>query len=110
MGVRSSENGRRINSFGTVDFVIRSGRAVLCPAYQATYERDDGYNLFNPVTTPSDHQAHAIMWWKDLSRSVDYLQTRSDIAHDKLAYFGVSWGGWLAPIFLARKSVSGDCD
>jgi dipeptidyl aminopeptidase/acylaminoacyl peptidase len=42
------------------------------------------------------------MWWKDLLRSVDYLQTRDDIDHDKLAYFGVSWGGWLAPIFLAQ--------
>ena len=42
------------------------------------------------------------MWWKDLSRSVDYLQTRVDIAHEKLAYFGSSWGGWLSPLFLAQ--------
>ena len=38
---------------------------------------------------------------KDLSRSVDYLATRSDIALDRLAYFGVSHGASLAPIALA---------
>jgi len=102
MAMRSSENGRRIASFSIVDFVIRSGRAVLCPAYQSTYERGDGYNLFRPGTSLSDHQAHMIMCWKDLSRSVDYLQTRSDIDHEKLAYFGVSWGGWLAPLYLGQ--------
>jgi pimeloyl-ACP methyl ester carboxylesterase len=42
------------------------------------------------------------MWWKDLARSIDYLQTRDDIDHDKLAYFGSSWGGWLAPQYLAQ--------
>jgi dienelactone hydrolase/predicted Ser/Thr protein kinase len=102
MQMRSSENGRRINSFSFVDFVIRSGRAVLCPAFQSTYERDDGYSLYNPSTTPSDHRAHMLMWWKDLSRSVDYLQTRNDIAHDKIAYFGSSWGGWLSPQYLGQ--------
>jgi len=102
MDMKSSENGRRINSFDFVDFVVRSGRAVLCPAYQSTYERDDGYDLYSPSTTSSDHRAHMLMWWKDLSRSVDYLQTRDDIDCDKLAYFGSSWGGWLAPQYLAQ--------
>jgi dienelactone hydrolase len=102
MQMRSSENGRSINSFNFVDFVVRSGRAVLCPAFQSTYERDDGYSIYDPATTSSDHTAHMLMWWKDLSRSVDYLQTREDIDHDKLAYFGSSWGGWLAPQYLAQ--------
>ena len=102
MDMKSSDGGRRINSFGFVDFVIRSGRAVLCPAYQSTYERDDGYDLYSPSTTSSDHTAHMLMWWKDLSRSIDYLQTRDDIASAKLAYFGSSWGGWLAPLYLGQ--------
>ena len=29
---------------------------------------------------------------KDLSRTVDYLETRSDMDLDKLAYLGASWG------------------
>ncbi|UCG50500.1 MAG: protein kinase, partial [Candidatus Latescibacterota bacterium] len=102
MQMRSSDNGRRINSFEFVDFVIRSGRAVLCPVFQSTYERGDGFDIYSTTTTSSDRRAHMLMWWKDLSRSIDYLQTRDDIAHDKLAYFGSSWGGWLAPQYLAQ--------
>ena len=33
------------------------------------------------------------MWIKDMSRSIDYLETRSDIDADKLAFAGYSWGG-----------------
>jgi dipeptidyl aminopeptidase/acylaminoacyl peptidase len=42
------------------------------------------------------------MWWKDLSRSVDYLETRNDIDHDKIGYVGSSWGAWMAPMFLGQ--------
>ena len=41
------------------------------------------------------------MWVKDLSRSVDYLETRDDIDSEKLAYYGISWGGAVSPIMLA---------
>ena len=41
------------------------------------------------------------IWYKDLARTVDYLETRPDIAADKLAYIGVSRGAALAPVFLA---------
>jgi predicted esterase len=40
---------------------------------------------------------------QDLSRSIDYLETRSDIDSEKVAYFGFSWGGMLAPIALALE-------
>ena len=29
---------------------------------------------------------------KDLRRTIDYLESRNDIDHDKLAYYGYSWG------------------
>lgn len=41
------------------------------------------------------------MWGKDLSRTVDYLETRSDIDISNLGYFGVSWGGAMGAIMLA---------
>ena len=34
-----------------------------------------------------------IMWAKDVTRSIDYLQGRPDIAKDKVGYIGLSWGG-----------------
>jgi len=42
-----------------------------------------------------------IQWSKDLGRSLDYLETRSDITMDRLGYFGISWGTWMAPIMIA---------
>jgi pimeloyl-ACP methyl ester carboxylesterase len=41
------------------------------------------------------------MWGKDLRRAIDYLETRPDIAGDKVGYFGVSWGGALGGIWPA---------
>jgi dienelactone hydrolase len=44
---------------------------------------------------------HMVMWAKDVRRSVDYLQSRSDIAGDKIGFIGLSTGAVLAPVFLA---------
>ena len=44
---------------------------------------------------------HMVMWSKDVGRSVDYLESRSDIAKDKIGYIGLSTGATLAPVFLA---------
>ena len=41
------------------------------------------------------------MWVQDISRSLDYLETRSDIVHDKFGYYGVSWGSAMAPVVCA---------
>ena len=38
---------------------------------------------------------------KDLRRSIDYLETRTDIASGKLVFQGMSWGGWLGSIIPA---------
>ena len=42
-----------------------------------------------------------IQWSKDLGRSLDYLETRSDITMDRLGYFGISWGSQIGPIMIA---------
>jgi len=42
-----------------------------------------------------------VMWSKDVGRSVDYLESRSDIAKDKIGFIGLSSGATLAPVFLA---------
>ena len=41
------------------------------------------------------------MWVKDFSRTIDYLETRSDIDVDKIAYYGISWGGAMGSIVPA---------
>ena len=44
------------------------------------------------------------MWAKDLSRSIDYLETREEIDTDKLAYYGISWGGAMGAIMPVVES------
>jgi eukaryotic-like serine/threonine-protein kinase len=83
-----------------LDFLMKSGRAVLFPVYKGTYER------ITHSTAPgsSEQRDETIQRSKDLRRSLDYLETRSDIDHDRLAFYGFSWGGWEGPITLAIES------
>jgi serine/threonine protein kinase/dienelactone hydrolase len=77
------------------DYVVQSGRAVLYPVYQDTYERRLKYSF------PGGSQAVALTaeWYKDAARSLDYLKTRSDIDNNRLAYMGVSMGAADGVIF-----------
>jgi dienelactone hydrolase len=40
---------------------------------------------------------------KDLRRSIDYLETRTDIDTSKLAFYGMSWGGFTGTIIPALE-------
>ena len=76
----------------TLDFVVKSGRAVLYPVYKGTYQRRD--SLKNDTQDSTNFwRDHVVMWAKDMSRSIDYAETRSDLDVSHLAYYGVSWGG-----------------
>ena len=85
------------------DFILKSGRALMCPVYKGTYERRDGLKSGWPNQT-SFYRDHVIDWSKDLARSIDYLQTRPDIDHNRLGYFGVSWGGILGALLPAVEA------
>jgi dienelactone hydrolase len=80
--------------------MVKSGRALMYPIYKGTYERGDALKSDYPDET-SFYKDHVIMWVRDFSRSIDYLETREDIDADKLAYFGTSWGGQMGAIIPA---------
>lgn len=82
------------------DFIMKSGRALLLPIYKGTYQRGDDLKSDYPEET-AFYRDHVIMWGKDLARSIDYLETRSDIDCSELAYYGVSWGGAMGAIMPA---------
>lgn len=85
---------------GSSQFILKSGRAFLWPVYKSTFERgDDLVSDYPDLTT--HWKDHIIMWGKDLRRSVDYLETRDDIDHERLAFQGSSWGAAMAPIMIA---------
>jgi hypothetical protein len=81
-------------------FLTRSGRAVLYPVYQGTYERripnlGDPRSIFN--------SGIVIQMAKDLKCSLDYLAMRPDIDRERLAFFGLGLGASLGPIFTAAE-------
>ncbi len=74
-------------------FLVRSGRAVLFPAYQQTYARrrtvPGGPNYERELMTQRV---------QDVRRAVDYLETRPDIDHDRLAFYSLSMGAYIGPV------------
>jgi cephalosporin-C deacetylase-like acetyl esterase len=94
---RSSDNAWETIAF---DFVVRSGRAVVFPIYKSTYERGDRLNSDYQNRT-TFYRDHVIYWAKDFSRTIDYIETRSDLDRGNLAYYGLSWGAALSPIMVS---------
>jgi serine/threonine protein kinase/dienelactone hydrolase len=78
----------------SLDAVLRSGRAVIYPVYKGTFERGDGMESDVPNIS-STWRDHVIMWVKDASRAIDYAETRPDLDHNRIAYYGYSWGAFM---------------
>ena len=72
---------------------------MLYPIFKGTYERYSGPPSLDPVGLRDS----LVTWRKDLSRSIDYLQTRNDIDSSKLGYLGHSLGAEIAPMMLATE-------
>src|SRR5574337_189905 len=92
-------DSRQLGDTSFFDYVVESGRAVIYPVYQDTYERRTRGSM------PGETQALEVrvQQAKDVSRTLDYLATRPDIAHDKLAYLGVSAGAAYGVIFATLE-------
>jgi dienelactone hydrolase len=83
-------------SLRLADFLVKSGRILVYPIYQGTYERritgGRGPNVLRDLL---------IQRGKDLRRSLDYLETRPDVDRSRVAFYGLSLGAQLGPLFLA---------
>jgi serine/threonine protein kinase/formylglycine-generating enzyme required for sulfatase activity len=86
--IADNKGGTALGDLGFFDYVVQSGRAVIYPIYQDTYERRLQYSL------PGGSQRIQLTTdrYKDAARTLDYLATRPDIDTGKLAYLGVSMG------------------
>ena len=81
-----------------MDFVIKSGRALLYPEYKGMLERHVN------ASGQSALRDLVIAWSKDLGRSIDYLEERADIDRTKLGFWGVSLGGEMGAVMLAMNN------
>jgi tRNA A-37 threonylcarbamoyl transferase component Bud32 len=85
-----------------LSFLVKNGRAVLCPVCKGFFERgNDALARIQEDWTSHQFSEIFIQQVKDLRRSIDYLETRPDIDMSKLAFEGLSSAGCLAPVVLA---------
>jgi eukaryotic-like serine/threonine-protein kinase len=105
-GAVINNSSERIPEQERLAIYTTSGRAVVYPIYKGTHERKEPWQIplgpgyVTPVSTVA-YRDSVLQWSKDFSRTVDYLETRSDIRHDKLAYVGFSWGAMVSSVILA---------
>ncbi|HEY8106786.1 MAG TPA: protein kinase, partial [Gemmatimonadales bacterium] len=96
----TSSTASAVEYAGLLDFIMKSGRALVLPVYKSTYERRDSLHSDYPDES-NFYKEHVIAWAKDMRRTIDYLDTRSDIDTARVAYFGWSWGGYLGGLMPA---------
>ena len=87
-------------SVNSIDFIVKTGRVLIYPILKGTNERSDELKSDMPDETVF-YRDHLIMWRKDIGRTIDYLETRKEIAVDKLGFLGWSWGGYMGGIIPA---------
>ena len=80
----------------TFDFFMKSGRAFVWPVYYGTF----GRRSFIPHNQQTN-MLRGTYQLIDFQIVCDYLESRKDVDMEKLAYFGLSWGGFVAPYVLA---------
>jgi dipeptidyl aminopeptidase/acylaminoacyl peptidase len=88
-----------------LSYLVRTGRAVFYPVYKGTFERG-GPEYLGVLQVRQNWGSYAyaellVQILKDLRRSIDYLETRPEIDADRLAYYGMSWGGFMGAIIPA---------
>ena len=83
--------------------VMRSGRAVVMPIVKGAYER--GSDQFSTTTSKEGAlwRDYTVAIQKDLTRTLDYIETRPDLARDRIGFLGNSRGAALSPLLLALE-------
>jgi dienelactone hydrolase len=87
-----------MDGFNRMEFIIRSGRAVIYPIYIGTFNR-----RLPPTTSEIQQKERYVRRFQDLRQTVEYLVSRSDIDASKLAYFGASVGAGVAPVMVSLE-------
>ena len=79
-----------------LEFIVRSGRLAIYPVYQHTFER----HIDPKPSGPTALRQLGIQRAQDFRRATDYLESRPDVDHEKIAGYGVSLGAQFMPVFL----------
>jgi eukaryotic-like serine/threonine-protein kinase len=91
------------NDLAFMDFLIRDGRVLVYPVYQNMYERAEPAETM----TMERRRQRIIHWSQDVGRTIDYLETRPEIDHETIGFFGLSLGAVYGPVFGAVEERLG---
>jgi len=96
-GIFVPGSSKRLEMF-SLDYIIKSGRALIFPIYKGTLERyvdtEEGSNAERDLEVQD---------YKDMARAIDYLEARAEIDRSKLAYYGISYGANVGPVMVALE-------
>ena len=87
-----------MEGFNRMEFIIRSGRAVIYPIYLGTFDR-----RLPPARSAAEGKERLVKRFQDMRQSVEYLVSRDDIDVSKLGYLGASWGSAWAPVMVSQE-------
>ncbi|HVS15702.1 MAG TPA: protein kinase [Thermoanaerobaculia bacterium] len=96
----SARTSELLGDLSIVEFVPRTGRALLYPIYSGTYER----RYDTPARSDAERRERFARKVNDLRRSVDYLQGRDDVDGERIAYMGLSAGGEYGAVYVAVET------
>ena len=96
-GARSSTYAS-MEGFNRMEFIIRSGRAVIYPVYLGTFDRK-----LPPARSDAESKDRLVKRFQDMRQSVEYLVSRDDIDVSRLGYLGASWGAAYAPVMVSQE-------
>jgi serine/threonine protein kinase/dienelactone hydrolase len=98
-GAWYSRSSDELSDMAMVETLLQTRRAVIYPVLKGSHERQ----LLgrNPARNSVAYRDWQYQLGKDVRRTIDYLETRTDIQTDKVAFFGFSWGGNIGPLVAA---------
>ena len=82
-----------------LNLLVKSGRAVLVPFYQGTFNRRiENNRLYQTTLFARDLNVQRAL---DLRRSIDFIESRKELDCKSIAYVGFSWGASIGPVMMA---------
>ena len=100
VGGQSIEPPKYVETYSSQNqlMIVRSGRVLVFPVYKGTFSRRAG---LDQEWTPLFWRDLIIMCSKDLSRTLDYLETRPEFDPKRIGYYGKSIGASLGAVLPA---------
>jgi dienelactone hydrolase len=87
-----------------LDFILKSGRALVVVAVDSSFERYWPPERREAMSTAERYRTRLRHARQDMGRAIDYLATRDDIDVERLGWFGVSLGAQaMVPVLAVER-------